>query len=193
MLFPLYDSTHADPTDCAESATVRHDGALPNMLYIMVKPSVDLADMLGKYPEVQHDRPRQLLHTTIQPIGTRQWITDADIAACRKQLDRMRHAPFFLRFDRIASGRVTALRAGRLDNCAAQDFRVAILDALSGHFRRLHPYSLDPHMTLDYRGGHRGRMLPQPVVWRVEEFQLVESVHGETRHIEWGRWRLCDD
>jgi len=48
-------------------------------------------------------------------------------------------------------------------------------------------------MTLDHRGGRPGRLLDQPIAWLVEEFVLVESVHGETRHLEWGRWRLRED
>jgi 2'-5' RNA ligase len=96
-------------------------------------------------------------------------------------------------FDRIEGGATMALSGGSR-NCAAQDFRFAILDALFGHFERLPAYECTPHMTIDDSGsGRPGRLLAQPIVWLVEEFVLVESVHGETRHVEWGRWRLRED
>jgi hypothetical protein len=83
--------------------------------------------------------------------------------------------------------------SGGTRNYIAQDFRLAILDALFTHYERLPSYRLDPHMTLDYRGDRRGRMLDRPIAWMIEDFSLIESVHGETRHIELGRWQLRED
>lgn len=186
MQFPLFGDSFVQQ--------MPHDGdpypdVLPNMLYVVLKPSVELGRAVWNFPETATSRPPELLHVTIQPIGSRNWITDADIDATRRALSRIRYAPFLMLFDRIEGGTSMALRGG-IQNCVAQDFRLAVLDALSGHFRQLPRYDLRPHMTLNYRGEAHGRLLDQPIAWLIEEFQLIESVHGETRHIEWGHWRL---
>ena len=57
-------------------------------------------------------RPPELLHTLIQPIGDRSWITDADIEATRRALSRVRHGPFLMLFDHIEGGETLSLRSG---------------------------------------------------------------------------------
>lgn len=187
MRFPLFD-LGVDQRSHGASSWAPRD----NMLYVMAKPPAQLQRTIGALAEVAGNRSPELLHTTIQPLGDRSWLTDADIAAACRRLSSVRYAPFIMLFDRIEGGDSMALSGGSR-NCAAQDFRLAILDALFGHFRQLPAHHLDPHMTLDYRGGRPGRLLDQPIAWLVEEFVLVESIHGETRHIEWGRWRLRED
>lgn len=164
-----------------------------NKVYVMAKPAVELGRMIHGLDECAPHRPAELLHSAVQLVGDRSWLTDADLEAACRHLSRVRYAPFLMLFDRIEGGDTLALSGGTR-NCAAQDFRLAILDALFGHFGRLPAYDSLPHMTIDYRGGGRpGRLLDQPIAWLVEEFMLVESVEGETRHVEWGRWRLRED
>ena len=187
MRFPLFD-LGVDQRDEKAASWVPRD----NMLYVMAKPPVQLQRAIGALDEASRNRPPELLNTVIQPLGDRSWLTDADIAAACRRLASVRYAPFIMLFDRIEGGDSMALSGGNR-NCAAQDFRLAILDALFGHFRQLPAHHLDPHMTLDHRGGRPGRLLDQPIAWLLEEFVLVESVHGESRHLEWGRWRLHED
>lgn len=164
-----------------------------NPLSVMLKLSPDAMPGIWALDECAMHRPAGLLHTTIQPVGDRSWITDRDIEATKRILSRVRYAPFLLLFDRVEGGETMTLRGGN-QNCVAQDFRLAILDALSSHFRWLPGYRLDPYMTLDDRShGRPGRMLAQPIAWFIEEFALVESSHGGTCHIEHGRWRLRED
>jgi 2'-5' RNA ligase len=186
MQFPLFGTWSGDRDDDLSSV------APDNMVYVVLKPSAALADRISRFEDTTRTRPSNLLHTTIQPIGSRQWLTDADIELTCRTLARVRYEPFLLRFDRIEGGDHRTLCGGDLDNPAAQDFRLAVIDALSSHFRWLPAYRLHPHMTLDYRSRGPGRLLDQPIAWLIEEFMLIESVHGETRHIEWGRWRLGD-
>lgn len=194
MRSPLFE-TDLDTRAEVVGAGVDGAGWVPrgNAIYVMLKPSADLARNVRALDETIPGRPPDLLHTIIQPIGDRSWITDADIEATRRALARVRHAPFLMLFDRIEGGDSLSLRGG-IRNCAAQEFRLVILDALFGHFERLPAYRLHPHMTVNDRGGGRpGRLLAQPIAWLVDEFVLVESVHGETRHVELGRWRLRED
>ena len=188
MRFPLFDFGLDEAPD--------RDGSWSrggNRLYVMAKPAAELAHMIHGLDACAPERPAELLHSTVQLVGDRSWLTDADIEAACRHLARVRYAPFLMLFDRVEGGNTLALSGGSR-NCAAQDFRLAILDALFGHFERLPVYNSPPHMTIDYRGlGRPGRLLDQPIAWLVEEFMLVESVQGETRHIEWGRWRLRED
>ena len=188
MRFPLSASSVDHLHDGSPSWALRE-----NMLYVVAKPPAELARTISSLDEVSRNRPLDLLHATIQPLGDRSWLTDADIEAACRRLSGVRYAPFLMLFDRLEGGKTMSLSGGSR-NCAAQDFRIAVLDALFGHFERLPAWRLDPHMTIDHRAdGRPGRLLDRPIAWLVEEFMLVESVHGETRHIEWGRWRLRED
>jgi len=188
MRFPLFETgveTHAEG----------HAGWSPrgNPIHLMLKPPADLAERVARLDESQRSRPPEILHTLLQPVGDRSWITDADIEATRRALSRVRHAPFLMLFDRIEGGETMALRGG-IQNCAAQEFRLVVLDALFSHYERLPTYRLDPHMIVHDRGeGRPGRLLAQPIAWLVDEVVLVETMLGETRHVELGRWRLTGD
>ena len=185
MRFPLFDADLA-----TQAGGVRPGSTLRgNGIYVMLKASPALVRHVWDFEERSRCRPPELLHTTIQPVGDRSWITDADIEATCAALSRVRYAPFVLQFDRIEGGESMSLCGGS-QNYVAQDFRLPILDALFTHYACLPSYRLDPHMTLDYRGDRRGRLLDRPIAWMIEDFSLIESVHGETRHIELGHWQL---
>ena len=47
-----------------------------------------------------------------------------------------------------------------------------------------------PHVTLLYRDGDPFAAPVDPIGWLAEEFVLIHSIVGATRHIELGRWPL---
>jgi len=47
-----------------------------------------------------------------------------------------------------------------------------------------------PHVTLLYGGQPMPEIEIEPISWLVEDFVLIDSVIGETRHVEVGRWAL---
>ncbi len=47
-----------------------------------------------------------------------------------------------------------------------------------------------PHVTLLYRAGYPFAAPVDPIGWQAEEFVLIHSIVGATRHIELGRWPL---
>jgi 2'-5' RNA ligase len=51
-------------------------------------------------------------------------------------------------------------------------------------------YRFDPHLTLSYRTRAREPIFVPPVSWPVRDFVLIESLVGERRQIERGRWTL---
>ena len=53
--------------------------------------------------------------------------------------------------------------------------------------------SFTPHMTLLYDPRTIEPREIDPVRWTMTEFVLVDSLRGETRHIQLARWPLCGD
>lgn len=51
-------------------------------------------------------------------------------------------------------------------------------------------YSFNPHVTLAYGDGEPFARSIEPFGWMVDEFFLVHSLVGQTRHELLGRWRL---
>jgi 2'-5' RNA ligase len=54
-------------------------------------------------------------------------------------------------------------------------------------------WSFSPHMTLGYRDAPAFARSIDPIAWQVEEFVLVHSHVGQTRHDVLGRWRLTPE
>jgi 2'-5' RNA ligase len=99
--------------------------------------------------------------------------------------------PFDLLFDQLSyGGRSAALRPSRgIPPLKALQHQVAAAMKRAGATSRP-GWSFSPHQTLFYRDGAPG---PQPIAgfgWRVEEFVLICSHVGRTRHETLGRWPL---
>ena len=48
----------------------------------------------------------------------------------------------------------------------------------------------NPHVTLLYGGQPMPEIEIEPISWLVEDFVLIDSFIGETKHVEIGRWPL---
>lgn len=158
---------------------------------ILAKPFSALADAIHALPQTAANRPADLLHTTLLPLGDRAAMDADTFATIGKVLDSLTLSPFRLVFDRIRdSGSTISLRPSEaLPGAIA--FQRALVAALEGHGLRIAPrYDFRPHVTLAYRGVRRGEIAIDPISWLVEDVRLIESVVGETRHIEHGRWIL---
>ena len=125
----------------------------------------------------------------ILSLGHRARIASADLRACRRALAQVRHAPFFLQFDRVETNGGVMLACDDR-NCAAQAFRQQVADALSNVFGHLPGDATDGRPTLNSYGDTLDRPLAQHVLWRVEEFLLVERADDGASPVELGRWPL---
>ncbi|MGK6318566.1 2'-5' RNA ligase family protein [Sphingomonas sp. DT-204] len=54
-------------------------------------------------------------------------------------------------------------------------------------------WSFSPHLTLGYREGEAFARSVVPITWQVDEFVLIHSHVGATRHEIVGRWRLMPE
>jgi RNA 2',3'-cyclic 3'-phosphodiesterase len=164
-------------------------------LYVMVKPPAEVAEQIAAHPRAWRGRGAELLHMTVQPIIDLSILT-ADLARrVRETIAELcatvDASAFQATMDRIVdTGRTVKLRAGRALP-GADAFHAAIRRALTRDGFPLMSYSFTPHVTLAYRPDGLGNEAVEPVRWLVEEIRLIESVVGERRHIEHGRWRLA--
>jgi 2'-5' RNA ligase len=161
-----------------------------NPLYIMAKPPLDVAARIAALPRNDPGRGPELLHVTLMKLfdlyrAPPDWLPQV-IAA----LDSFAGSAFPLRFDRIESRKVVALRT-RDPLPEARAFQAALVRHL---LEQRAPMMLgttpEPHVTIDYRGDRlRGAKTP-PIGWTVSEILLVESVVGKATHVDHGRWTL---
>ena len=160
----------------------------PRCLYMMAKPPRGPLSRVAGLARKDARRP-DLAHVTLLPFvdlrdGTGEFVFDL--------LARMRgFGPdaFHLAFDRIVERQCVTLRSGKMLQGARRFQRTLI-----GHLReRGFEYfgkSPEPHLTINYHRDGRGNEVIEPISWRVEEVLLIESVYGQSRHIEHGCWPL---
>jgi 2'-5' RNA ligase len=103
----------------------------------------------------------------------------------------IRMPAFRVIFDRLVGGNRSALLLPSEPLEALRMFRERLGFALmragiafeqSGRF--------NPHVTLLYGGQPMPEIEIEPISWLVEDFVLIDSFVGETKHVEVGRWPL---
>jgi RNA 2',3'-cyclic 3'-phosphodiesterase len=107
---------------------------------------------------------------------------------------KVRTNPFTVMFNRVES---FSSRDGRCPLVLRGDDGVVGLEMLyrslgtairfAGLKARL---DFTPHLTLLYSNGCIKEHFIRPVSWTVREFSLILSLHGKTRYIPLGRWKL---
>jgi len=103
----------------------------------------------------------------------------------------VRMPAFRVIFDRLVGGNRSALLLPSEPLEALRMFRERLGFALTraGIAFRLRG-RFTPHVTLLYGGQPRPEIEIEPISWLVEDFVLIDSLVGETKHIELGRWPL---
>ena len=133
------------------------------------------------------------LHFFGDHVGLPQGLVDALSAAA----STLRCAPFDLTFDHTMSfagrprKRPFVLRGSDSGLVALMDFRRGLSEVLVRQgLGRLVDVNFTPHVTLLYDDQLRPPEPVGPIVWRVNEFVLVDSLIGQTRHVPLARWPL---
>jgi RNA 2',3'-cyclic 3'-phosphodiesterase len=139
-------------------------------------------------------KPR--LHITLSFLGDFIGLPEALLAAAREAATRVRQAPIALHFDRVGSftgqprRRPLVLRgdAGLQGVVALHD---ALTSALHGQGVRLaDTRRFTPHLTLLYDARLLAEQRLDPIGWTANEFVLVDSHIGQSRHEVLGRFPL---
>lgn len=164
-------------------------------LFFAIRPPVEIcermADLAASF--AIGGRPMRLdrLHITVLQLVCGDVLPDGlaeEAAAIAATLDA---APFSVYFNQLVAGeRSTLLRSIEpLDALCSFRERLGLLLRQAGlGFRMDQPFN--PHVTLLYGNTQAFVTQDDPIIWRVEEFVLIDSHIGETRHDEVGRWPL---
>lgn len=159
-------------------------------LYLMAKPPRDIAAQVADLPRNDRRRGPELLHVTLLTLFDLSAAPSDWLPKVLAAMNLFDGACFPLVFDRIEERRAVTLRT-RNPLAEARAFQADLLRFLLEH--RV-PMMLGttpvPHMTINYRGDGQGGRKIEPIGWTVAEILLVESVVGQTRHVEHGRWPL---
>jgi 2'-5' RNA ligase len=181
------------------------DSSARHKIFFAIRPEATAAD--GLYRLAHRERSRrgmtgwptraELLHVSLNSLGAhreppRRLIVRA-IDACRAISAR----PFVVSFNRLGSwGRGDGQRPFVLRGDEGMAGVYALHDAIhralaAAGVVRPRPRDFEPHLTLLRDRIAAPEEIIEPVSWRVREFVLLDSVHGEGRHELLGRWVLA--
>ncbi|MGN6820333.1 MAG: 2'-5' RNA ligase family protein [Sphingomonas sp.] len=153
----------------------------------MIKPPpevVEEIDFVRRQLGLYRGYPKDRLHITVQPLGFRRNLSNDAIEEARAAADALVHPFFHVAFEQVNGGKLE----GSEPISGFLAFRAALQKAMSARLS-YRKHRSTPHITLVYRR-LSGFCRIDAISWRVEEFLLIESVQGEGRHIERGRWQL---
>jgi 2'-5' RNA ligase len=164
-------------------------------LFFAVRPPQDVRARVAKAtaslpvggkplrPDRLHISTSNLVQRDVVPPGLGE--EAAEVAAS------IRCAPFPVMFDRLVAGATSMLLvpSAPLDRLRMFRERLGFTLMRSGLPFRL-AGQFRPHITLLYGNDLTFETEIDPVIWTVEEFVLIDSPVGKTKHVEIGRWPL---
>ena len=100
-------------------------------------------------------------------------------------------APFDLTLDRLSGGQRTVALRPEHSLSPLRALQAGIARAMAEQGAAMRPdWRFNPHLTLVYRDGDNVSQAIEGFSWAVQEFVLIESLVGLTRHEVLGRWPL---
>jgi RNA 2',3'-cyclic 3'-phosphodiesterase len=132
------------------------------------------------------------LHATLHHLGDFvDQIPPSLMPAAGEAAATVKWLPFEVVFDRIGGTKGQFLLRPSDGSVALRHFRQTLSTALiKAGLRRYIDPAFAPHVTLSYDFSDAPGMSIEPIAWTVREFILVESLLGQHRHIERGRWPI---
>jgi RNA 2',3'-cyclic 3'-phosphodiesterase len=136
------------------------------------------------------------LHITLCDLGEYPELPDALVAQVSRAATTITSPPVTVTFDRLLSFKRNAnaqplVLSGGDGLAELHRFRQKLALALVGvGLKKFAKSSFTPHMTLLYDPHTIDPRAIDPVRWTLTEFVLVDSLRGETKHIQLARWPL---
>ncbi|MCB1369364.1 MAG: 2'-5' RNA ligase family protein [Rhodobacteraceae bacterium] len=142
----------------------------------------------------------ETLHLSIYAVAGADDLDPVLVKRARQAACVLRTAPFTLCFDWLMAfnGRpanyplvlATDRTSDRLNEVAAELHTACRAMGITG--RR--SAKVTPHVTLAYGPGFsKPRKLDEPILWKVDEVVLIDSLQGRGRHVPLGLWPLPQD
>jgi 2'-5' RNA ligase len=135
-------------------------------------------------------------HVTLHHLGDYEGLPQGVVAAACEAAVAVAMPPFDVAFDRVVSfagrlGKKPFVLCGGEGVAILMEFQQALGVAMkkAGLARWAKP-RYTPHVTLVYDDGHVAEQPVETIAWTVNEFVLVHSLLGQTRHIPLARWSL---
>lgn len=156
-------------------------------LYLMAKPPGARLPELGGVRArlgIESDYALERAHVTLLPLGESMPRT---IDAVHRALRDFDAQPFALAFDHVEGNTLKPSKGQR----APGIFQRALACRIAASGVRLPDYEFAAHLNLAYGARSDRRAAIPPFSWLVEEIVLIESVHGQGRHLARGLWRLA--
>lgn len=138
---------------------------------------------------------RERLHVTVDFLGDYKVLPPYLLSAAGKAVAGVCSSAFDIRFDRVVSFRgrprhhplVLLASDGAAEVVALHQVIEAALLQVGVRSRQEPPLA---HVTLSYTAGRIAELPVEPIMWRVQQFSLIESLVGRSRHIVHGTWAL---
>ncbi|MBD9528346.1 2'-5' RNA ligase family protein [Paracoccus sp. PAR01] len=140
---------------------------------------------------------RDKLHMTLLPVTDVAEVPEGMVELLLAAGATVRQPSFEMELDRLVTwhhGRghnnplVLTTATGR---SAGADAVVRALNSALPQELHWPQWRLVPHVTLAYgKGFAEDLILPRPIRWHVDSFNLTESLRGKGRHIPLGTWQL---
>ncbi|MBM3533030.1 MAG: 2'-5' RNA ligase [Alphaproteobacteria bacterium] len=138
----------------------------------------------AKYGLKSWPRPRSLLHVSLCSLGEYNGLPQSLVERAMAAAASVAMPPFEVAFDRVMSFKTYLVLTGEEGVGGVRRLEQALGKALeAGRVREPNRHFM-PHITLIYdRTVVPPQRLRRAVRWRVEEFVLIHSLVGQTRHI----------
>lgn len=173
-------------------------------LFFAILPDPDTAmriERRAQHLRIEHGLKRRLLptghfHVTLHSIDTYPYFPQRIASTLEAVAATIRMPPFDVTFDfarsfhRADHDRPFVL-LGSDGAVALKEFREALGTTLrKAGFKCNSTSSFTPHLTLLYDKREVDEQAIEPVRWTAREFVLVDSLVGQTKHVQLARWPL---
>lgn len=181
------------------------DAAVPtDRLFLAVYPDAAAAARIAALAVTLRERHSlqgrpladERLHVTLHHLGDYAGVPQDVVRMAAEAAGRVACASFEVGFDRAASfaarrSRRPFVLLGGEATAALVALQRALGEALGacGLARWVAP-QFTPHVTLLYDEAMVAEQAVEPIRWRVDEFVLVHSLLGRSRHVPLARWPL---
>jgi 2'-5' RNA ligase len=164
-------------------------------LFFAIRPpaeiAVRIAEATASLPVSGKAIPPGRLHVSTLNLVRESSIPSGLVEEAAEAAGLIDAAPFMVMFDRLIAGpqSMLLLPSEPLDQFRMFRERLGFTLMRAGLNFQLQG-RFNPHLTLLYGNELMFETEIDPIIWRVEDFVLIDSVVGERKHVEMGRWTL---
>jgi 2'-5' RNA ligase len=168
---------------------------LSHRLFFAIRPPREITEVIGQVRDSLDDRATPVtddrLHVTLLSLPEYDAVPDGMVDQLIEMAAGIEAPRFRIVLDRLVCGAHSALLAPSepVEGLRLFRERLGFTMIRSGFGLRL-GRRFSPHVTLLYNNWRMFDETIDPISWQVEDFVLIHSHVGATKHVELGRWTL---